>query len=210
MRLFADPRRFLPIVVGGIAGVLVLVGVVQPNPVSSGVLEIVQILVAAGVVLAILTLFRSHLRRVRARQAGSWQSVVVIIAAIAAFALQFAADLVPGAALSGLSADVLRYVYQPLGASVLALLTFWAIRMSWRALQVRPRDAGIVVVVAALLLVASGPWAALVPGLAAVVGWIEAYPAVGVARGLLLGVGLGALIASIRLLIGFDQPYLDR
>jgi hypothetical protein len=40
--------------------------------------------------------------------------------------------------------------------------------------------------------------------------WINDYVVLAGARGLLIGVALGTLVASMRVLLGFDQPYIDR
>jgi hypothetical protein len=101
-------------------------------------------------------------------------------------------------------------MYQPLATSVLALLTFFALRASWRALYARPREALPIIVVALIVLIIGGPWAVAIPGLRDGLDWINAYPVRGVTRGLLLGIGLGAMVTTVRVLLGIDQPYLDR
>lgn len=208
MRPFASLQVTLAILIGGIAGALVLVGPFYPNILSTGLLAVAQTLIAAAVLFGVAHLLAVHLRRSRGPQGGRLPSLVLVVVAIATFALQMAVDFVPELVIW--SADLLLYVYQPLATSLLALLTFFALRAALRAVQLRPGEASVIVVVAALFLISGGPWAAAVPGLQQVLEWSQAYPAMGVARGLLLGVGIGATIASIRLLLGFDQPYFDR
>ncbi len=101
-------------------------------------------------------------------------------------------------------------MYQPLAMSVLGLLVFFALQAAWRALATRPGEAWIVVGIACFFLIAGGPWATFVPGLSDTLAWITIYPANAVARGILIGVGIGAVVATVRVLLGFDQPYLDR
>ena len=40
--------------------------------------------------------------------------------------------------------------------------------------------------------------------------WLANYVALAGARALLIGSALGALVAGVRVLLGFDQPFLDR
>jgi hypothetical protein len=40
--------------------------------------------------------------------------------------------------------------------------------------------------------------------------WFSDYVVLAAARGLLIGAAIGALVAGVRVLLGFDQPYLDR
>ena len=213
MRLLTDPKRALPLIISAVVGILILVSVVRPTPLRDGLLAVAQITMAIGLLLGLGNVLLTHLRALRTRAPGWSSSIVIVVAAIAVFALEMTAstlDPETGMGLSTISAEVFQYVYQPLMTSLLGLLTFFALRASWRALHARPGEALPIVLVATVFLVAGGPWAGLLPGLPETLDWVRAYPALGVARGLLLGVGLGALVASVRLLLGFDQPYLDR
>lgn len=204
MRL-ADPKRLLPLSVALLAALVTLSGYVQSNLLSTALLDVAALLTAAGLLLGVLHLLNEHRQRIMARSADWPYSIVLIVALLATFGLA----VLPGLGTTFTSA-IFRYAYQPLAGSVLALLTFFTLRAAWRALQLRPGEASIILAVAIVFLLASGPWAALVPGLSAVLAWISAYPVLGVTRGLLLGIGIGALVASTRLLLGLDQPYLDR
>lgn len=207
----ADPKRWLPVLLALLAGGIVLTSYLQANPIrplSDGLLQVAALLTAAGLLLGIVNVLSAHLRRLWSRSTHWQYSAVLVIALVATFGL----GLLPGgiSRAGGLAGDVFRYVYQPLAVSVLALLTFFALRAAWRALQVRPGEASVILTVAVIFLLANGPWTAAIPGLDEVLQWIRAYPVLGVARGLLVGISIGALVASLRLLLGFDQPYLDR
>lgn len=204
MRL-ADPKRLLPLSIALLAGLITLVGYVQSNALSTGLLDVAALLTVAGLLLGVLNVLNVHRQRIMARSADWPYSLVLIVALLVTFGLA----VLPGLGTT-LTAAIFRYAYQPLAGSVLALLTFFTLRAAWRALQLRPGEASIILAVALVFLLASGPWAALVPGLGTVLTWISAYPVLGVTRGLLLGIGIGALVASTRLLLGLDQPYLDR
>jgi hypothetical protein len=200
--------RWLPALLGLVAGVIVLIGYVQPNIVSDSLLDIAALLVTIGLLFGVLNVLNLHRRRIMARAANWGYSIVLVVALLATFTLGILSNVTPGVEV--LAAEGLRYVYQPLASSILALLTFFALRAAWRALQFRPREASIILGVAVLVLLGSGPWAAVVPGLQETLQWIRDYPVLGVARGLILGIGIGALVASTRVLLGLDQPYLDR
>ena len=213
MRLFTDPKRLFPLLISSVTGVFVLVSLVQPNVAGDALLQVAQITTAVGLIIGLLHVFAVHLRAVRTSAQGWTTSIVVAVSAVTVFLLELAPATIGGtigADAGAFSADVFRYVFQPLATSVLALLTFFALRASWRALAQRPGEGLVVVLVAVIFLVAGGPWAALLPGLRETLQWIEVYPVLGVTRGLLLGIGIGAVVATVRLLLGFDQPYFDR
>jgi cation transport ATPase len=209
MRL-VEPKRLIPLIVALLAGGIVLASaLVGPNPLNDLVLQIAQLLTTGALLLGIGHVLNVHRRRIAAR-ATDWQYSIVLIAGLLLALVIGVLPALAGAGLIAFTLDLLRYVLQPLAVSVLALLTFFALRAAWRAFQLRPGEASIVLGVAVIFLLASGPWAALVPGLEESLAWVRAYPVLGVARGLLLGVGIGAIVASTRLLLGLDQPYLDR
>jgi len=101
-------------------------------------------------------------------------------------------------------------VYTPLSVSLLALLTFFAITAAIRALGSGNREAIVVVVVAAVMVLAQLPLLANLPYLGETVAWIQSYIALAGLRGLAFGAAIGAIVASIRILLGLDRPYLDR
>ncbi|CAA9280574.1 MAG: hypothetical protein AVDCRST_MAG93-3166 [uncultured Chloroflexia bacterium] len=212
MRLSA-PKRLLATLLSGLAAIVVLVGALQPFPFVDNLLQVAQIILAVALVIGALNVVLVHLRALRNRMPGLGYRLVLVVATIMVVALELVAPLVGGsigATTTAMSTRVFQYVYQPLAMSVLGLLVFFALQATWRALATRPGEAWIVVIVAVVFLLASGPWAALVPGLPETLAWMTIYPANGVARGLLLGISIAAVVATVRLLLGFDQPYLDR
>jgi len=65
-------------------------------------------------------------------------------------------------------------------------------------------------VVALVVLILGLPPVAELPLVGEALGWFNEYVTLAGARGLLLGAAIGTLVASVRVLLGFDQPYLDR
>jgi hypothetical protein len=107
--------------------------------------------------------------------------------------------------------DVFRAVYEPLAGSFLALLAFFSLSAALRALRRRTADALIILIVAMLVLaLAALPQLGDIAMLGASVRWVSDFVALAGARGLLIGAAIGAVVAGVRVLLGFDQPYLDR
>lgn len=79
-----------------------------------------------------------------------------------------------------------------------------------RAMRSGRIEAVFVVAVALIALIIQLPPLTLVPIIGQTVQWVNDYLVAAGARGLLLGSAIGALVAGVRLLIGFDMPYADR
>jgi hypothetical protein len=153
------------------------------------------------------------------RQNADWgYSLVLLLSMLAVIVSGTVIGLVPGgyvqlpgSLIEQPIRDLFRAFYQPLAGSFLALLAFFSLSAALRALRRRTTDALVIVVVAIIVLAfAALPQAQALPLLGDGFNWVYNYVALAGARGLLIGAALGAAVAGVRVLLGFDQPYLDR
>lgn len=221
--MFRDPKRLLATLIAGIAGLIVLFDFALPLPQFQGVASLLvnwaAIVTAVALVVGLLNVVGSHLGRISRRQPDWVYSVLLLLAMLATI---FVGTLYPLQTLEGalvfpssLIEQPIRFVfnavYQPLAASFLALLAFFSLSAALRALQRRTVDALVIVGVALVVLaIAAIPQLEALPLVGAGMQWINNYLVLAGARGLLLGGAIGALVAGVRVLIGFDQPFLDR
>jgi hypothetical protein len=213
MQVFADLKRLVSVLISGVAGALVLLALFLQVPAVDILLEVAQVATAVALLLGLVSVVVGHLQNVARRARGWGSSLIIAVVAILIFGLELlpqSLGLVSPADAQELSALILRYVFQPLATSTLGLLAFFALRASWRALGHRPGEAVVILAVAVIFLVAAGPWAGGIPGLREALDWVRTYPVAGVTRGLLIGASLGAIVTTVRVLLGFDAPYLDR
>ncbi len=101
------------------------------------------------------------------------------------------------------------YIQFPIATSLMAVL---AITLTYAAARILRRRQNIFSAVffgvVLLLFVGSIPqFSAKLPLLADIKSWIVGVPAVGGARGILLGVALGTIATGLRILMGVDRPY---
>jgi hypothetical protein len=223
MSFLRDPKRLIATLIAGVAGLLVLIdfaGRVSPVDVlARTVVEWAALLAALALVVGLLSVTGGHIARV-ARRRPDWGysllllgSMLLVIGAGTLYPLQRPDGTLtfPSSLVEQPVRLLFEALYQPLAASFLALLTFFSLSAALRAVRRRTAEALVIVLVAALVLAAAAlPPSLTSPALAESIGWAADYLALAGARGLLIGAALGAVIAGVRVLLGFDQPYLDR
>lgn len=221
MSLLRDPKRLLAILIAGVCGLIVLIDFGGGGGIFAIFARILvdwaAIITAIAVLLGLISVAGSHVQRVRQRSTD-WPYSIVLIGAILvviAVGIFFPLPGRGGLVLPGSLAEeplriFFRTVYEPLAGSLLALLAFFSLSAALRALRRRSIDAFVIVLVACVVLLTQIPPIADLPGLTPIMQWVNDYVALAGARGLLLGTAIGAFVAGIRVLLGFDTPYLDR
>lgn len=194
-------------------GLLVLLGYFVPVGVLLEIrlvlVEWAVILAAVAVLVGVFNLFGVHWNKIRTRQRGGVYSILLIVSLFATFVL----GLVP----PGPNGDTLQFflnsIIIPAETSLMALLAVTLIYASASLLQ-RRLDAMTILflAVAVLILLASAPLPfGKIPGLSDfILPWITQVFAAAGARGILIGVALGALTTGLRVLFGTDRPYGGR
>ena len=189
------------------AGLLVLFGYFIPVEVLLQVrLLLVQwaiIMAAVAVLVGVFNLFGVHWHKIRTRQKNSVYSILLI------FSL-FATAVLGGV---GTNSPVLSFVLDaiivPAETALMALLAVTLVYASARLLRRRADAMSFIFLIFAiitLLLAAPLPFGKI-PGGDFVRGIIVNFFALAGARGILIGVALGALTTGLRVLFGIDRPY---
>ncbi|GIW01246.1 hypothetical protein [Roseiflexus sp.] len=223
MTFLRDPKRLIATIVAGVAGLLVLIDFAGPVPGVSALAQITldwaALVAALALVIGVVNVTGHHIGRV-VRRSADWKyslillaAMVIVIVAGTLFPLQNpdGSLTVPSSLIEQPVRLVFRAVYTPLASSLLALLTFFSLSAALRAVRRRTGDALVIVTVALVVLIAASlPQLERAPVVADGVRWLSDYVVLAGARGLLIGAAIGALVAGVRLLLGFDQPYLDR
>lgn len=201
-------RRILPIIVAISSGLIVLADFFVTDPILDDVgqrlIRWTMILAAFALVLGLVNLVSSHLRRVRGRQRG-WPYSLILLAMTVVVAVAGA----PGT--QGYTFNWLfRSVQFPLQATFFALLAFFIATAAFRAFRIRSFETALMVLAALLVLWGHAPVSRLLGdwGLA-IKDWILTVPTTAGARGLLLGAALGIIATGLRVLLGFDRQYAE-
>lgn len=199
-------KRILPVAVAVIAGTAVLLDMVlAPSWLAAParlLLETALVLAAAALLFATGHLAVTHGAGIARGEPESGYRSLLLAALLITFGIGVA---LPGSAPMSW---VFRHLYTPIQATMMGLMTFVLINAVYRAGRLGPRGARTLIGLALLLLllqVAASD--AISPLLPALRDWMLAVPVTAAARGILLGVALGATAAGLRILLGIDRPY---
>jgi hypothetical protein len=203
-------KRGLPLAIAIAFGLLTLVGLMLPLPALTDlILGWVGFLAAVALVLGVLNLLAVHAQRTTSE--NNLYSAVLIITVLAVFGLAVTD------ALSITENGVARafdWIQVPLETALASLMAFFLLFLGFHMLKSRRGIGAILFWLTATLVLFSNVFMAttLAPPVVrnifmqiqAIINDIIVIAGV---RGLLIGIALGTITLSVRVLLGFDQPY---
>ena len=199
-------RRLLPLLAASGCGLLLLLDYVIASPwldaLGAALSEGVAILAAFALLLGVLNLLAVHGQRLKSRRQGRGLALALILSLFITLGVGVAQP--SGAA----RAWILEYAYQPRQSTMTALLAFFVVTAAYRAFRLRSLDAGILLATSLALLLAQLPLG--IPYLRPLRDWLLSVPVAAGVRGLLLGVALGTMATSLRVLLAIDRPYAGK
>ena len=195
-------------------GIIVLAGYFIPS-----ITNIRFILLRTGLVLAavallvgIINLLKVHFKKMGSDNDNSGYSLILVISLLATLVVGII-DIVQ-AYLAGrpnfqMTNWVFTYIQLPIETTLLAVT---AVSLTYAAASIlrKRMDLFSITFFFVILLVLIGSFSippATLPFLHSIRDWILRVPALGGARGLLLGIALGTITTGIRILMGTDRPY---
>lgn len=100
-------------------------------------------------------------------------------------------------------------VQAPMQSTVFALLAFFVASASYRGFRARSLPAAILLGSAVIILLSrsnlGGYFSSVLPDIA---DWIRNYPSMSARRAILIGIGLGSLTTSLRVIVGIERTWL--
>jgi hypothetical protein len=199
--------RVFTTVIAIAAGVMVLLGYFFAGfaGLQTLLLNWAIILIGFATLVGVFNLITVHTDKIRRAEKGSIYSALLVIGLVAT--LLFGLILRPQHPAMRV---ILNGIIFPVEATLMGLL---AISLLYAAIRLLRRRADVMsiffVLTASVILLGS---ATLPFGDVPIIGtlirpWVTQIWALGGSRGILIGVGLGALVTGMRVLFGIDRPY---
>lgn len=205
-------NRIVPTALAIGVGVITLMALFLDQPILVGFrfafVDWAAIMAVFALILGAFNIVSIHLSRIRGQNAPYSAALILSFLAVLGIALYERSG--PGGALM---TSIFQYIQLPLESALMATVAVFLTLAGYRALRQRRSLAGpgwglvILIVVALVTLAATIPLpGGLSNALATLKEGVIGGPAAGGARGLILGVALGAVATGLRLLTGIDRP----
>jgi hypothetical protein len=223
-------RRKIPLLITFVIGVVLILGYfVTRGPLHTlyeSFSDYFAIITVFAFILGGGSLMKVHLRRV-ANRSTDWSYSLVTIAG---FLITLIVGLFKMGNPDGWSGAVLapaswlqfifNGIYNPLAATMFSLLAFFVASASYRAFRARTREATILLIAASIILLGRTPVGGWLTGwlpeslgfldLPSLANWIMAWPNTAGQRAIMIGIALGVIATSLRIIFGIERTYLGR
>ncbi len=201
-------RRQVPLVLCFFFGVTIILTRFSPHPFSQSFYEEVNswalIIFPFAFVLATVTLIRSHVTRIR-RRSEHWQYSFIVFAGLIAMVVIG----VPFGPQHPVFEWLFNNIQVPMDATMFSLLAFFIASAAYRAFRARTFEATLLLVTAIIVMIGNVPIGDLIwSETSSVKQWILNNPNLSARRGIILGVSLGVISQSIRIILGIERSYL--
>ncbi len=155
--------------------------------------------------LGVMSLSMMHSSKIK-RRAPKWQYSYFFFAGFAITAL---AGFIGGTQKGGMLMWIFENIQMPMSSTMFSLLAFYMASAAYKAFRARSAEATVLLVAAIVVMLAQVPLGVkLYKDLPIISQWILDVPNLASKRGIALGVGLGSVATSLKILLGIERSYL--
>jgi len=209
-------KRTLPLIVAFTFGIVAIVLYFIPHQAAqTAFTQLVnwdRIIAAFALLIGIHSLVRMHWRKIEHKQAGWAYSAILIAALVLTLAIGLYNDGMwfwNKRESAGALPWIYDYVFKPAGATMFSVLAFFIASAAYRTFRARTVPAALLLTAAVITMLGQVPLGRLIshwfPDISL---WLMMVPNAAVKRGILLGVALGVISTSLRIIFGIERAYL--
>ncbi|MCD4690449.1 hypothetical protein K8S17_03220 [bacterium] len=204
-------RRQIPLALCFIAGLFMAIQYFIPHPTVQGMYEMIlnwlQTLLAFALLLGTVSLSRLHYHKIRNRSDDRGFSWVTLVGLGGMILLGFVhpAHHMPGSPFNLMFLNV----QVPIEATMFSLLAFYIASAAFRAFRARTLEATLLLVAACIVMLGRVPIGDLIhESIPAATQWILNVPNLAAKRGIMIGVGLGMMSTSLKIILGIERAWM--
>jgi len=173
-----------------------------------------SIVQACAIILGALNLLKISLLKIMNKKADWGYSVVIIVSFLLIVIIGAAGGEEyrnPGTAFDWLYVNI----YIPLSATMFSILAFFVASASYRAFRARNFEASLLLVAAFFVMIGRVPVGDVISGfmpegwrLSNLANWVMNYPQTAGQRAIMIGIGLGVVSTSLRVILGIERAHI--
>ena len=207
-------RRQVPLLITLITGLVFAAQYYVPHPASEQMLTSVtkwlQIIGGFALVLGVSSLFHVHAVKIRRKEAGWGYSFVLYVSMLGTIAVGLwsnGKEAVDGTMTA--FGWIYNFMMVPLQGTMFAILAFFIASAAYRSFRARSREAAVLLIAAVIVMMGRVPLGEyLIPLSGDLSQWILNVLNASVRRAILIGVSLGTVALSIKIIFGMERSYL--
>jgi hypothetical protein len=202
-------KKQLPIFIVFITGLIMVVQYFVPHAASEFLFtyanDFVIVIGILALPLGIFSLMRGTVIKAQRDPRERFYAVVTI----AGFLVMALANIQRDPGPDSLAQNLFSYVMIPCQATIFAMLAFYIASAAYRAFRVRTWLATVLLVTAFIVMLRIVPLPEpLSSWNSALVQWILAVPNMASKRAIIIGVGLGGISYSMKIILGIERGYM--
>ena len=211
-------RREIPLLITGIVGFVFVIQYFIPhwpfNMFNTWFTDWFSIIAAFAIWLGALNLMKISIQKVQRRKEDWGYAAVIILSFLLIVIIGFVEG--EGFREKGTMFDWLyEWVYSPLSSTMFAILAFFVASASYRAFRARNFEATLLLVAAFLVMLGRVPIGDILTGfmpdnwqMSQVASWIMTFPQTAGQRAIMIGIALGLVSTSLRIILGIERSHL--
>ena len=208
-------KREIPIIITFLTGVMCVVTFFIPHAPFGGIqqrfLIWYAIVVGFTMILGLDSLIKYNIKKIRQRKQGWQYSYVLLFGLILVLVTGFQSWFRYGTPFELRSSFMFSYIHiiVPLQATMFALLAFFISSAAYRAFRARTFEATLLLIAAAIVMLGRVPIGKMIwDKIPLFSDWLLNIPQLAAKRGIQIGVYLGGVVMSLRVILGIERTYL--
>ena len=217
-------KKQIPLTIVFVTGMLTLMSYYVPHKTSVNFIETMNkwenIVVAFAFLLGLVSLFFSHYNKISRKADGWGYSIFVFIGFLAMTVPAYVSggkQMVDGA-LTPLG-WAYKFIYTSLSGTMFAVLAFYIVSTAYRSFRIKSRQAFVLFVAAFIMILGKVPLGQIIwdsalgwtgQQVSDVIEWIMQVPAVAGKRGIMIGISIGAIVTSLKIIFGIEKQYMGK
>lgn len=158
-----------------------------------------------AMLLGVMSLSMMHNAKIK-RRAPKWQFSYFFFAG---FIITTLAGFIGGTQKGGLYMWMFENMAMPMSATMFSLLAFYMASAAYKAFRARSVEATVLLLAAIVVMLAQVPLGVKISRhLPTISQWILDVPNLASKRGIMLGVGLGSVATTLKIMLGIERSYL--